>query len=230
MLTRIVFIFLTCSFLYGQEKSLANMASSKEQLKIVENDTLFKPYYPEGIYISKKDFINKNVSSSKAVEMIGFDRKRADSIIHNPYFYYSENNKKVYNVFAISYRGHLYFQIRAILKNRNKNDRAQSTYFPNTFVRVIIGGENYFYTEVDLVNQWAHGAVSNLGVAGAIIANDLIKGKGVVWDFENEEFNIFKSCKDYNEFIEVILPDDVQECEKHQPNMWKVRETIEKIK
>mgnify|MGYP000439297352 CR=1 FL=1 len=63
-----------------------------------------------------------------------------------------------------------------------------------------------------------------------IIASDLIKGKGIVWDFENEEFNIFKNCKDYNEFIKDESPDDIQKCEKRQPNMFAVRKAINKIK
>lgn len=162
--------------------------------------------------------------------MRNFNKEAIDSIIHNPYFYYSENNKKVRNVFAISYKEHLYFQIKAILKNRNKTDRAQSTNFHNTFVRVILGGKNYFYTEAELVNAWAYGTAVNFGIAVAILANDLIKGKGIVWDFSNEEFNIFKSCKDYNKFINGKASKDIQDCKYHQPNMLLVRETIEKIK
>lgn len=222
--TLIIFI---SSFVFGQEKA---PVISNNNNKEVHRDTLYKPNYPEGIYLSKRDFINKVPSSQKSVEMIGFNKKRIDSIIHNPYFYYASTNKKVKNVFAISYKGHLYFQIKAILKNRNKTDRAQNTNFHNTFVRVIIGGENYLYTEAELANQWAYGTAVNFGVAGGLIANDLIKGKGVVWDFKNNEFNIFKSCKDYNEFIENKVPDEIQECERHQPNMIAVRKTIEKIK
>ena len=42
--------------------------------------------------------------------------------------------------------------------------------------------------------------------------------------------DIFKNCKDYNEFIKAIYPDGIQECEKHQPDITKIREVIEKIK
>ncbi|MCH3882684.1 hypothetical protein [Tenacibaculum aquimarinum] len=206
---------------------ITNSIFSQNEIK---TDTLFKPNYPEGIYVSKKDFINKKPSIFEEVKMMNLKRQNIDSIIHNPYFYYPKNNRKVRKIFAISYKGHLYFQIKAILKNRNKTDRAQSTNFHNTFVRVIMGGENYLYTEAELVNQWAMGTAVNFGIAGSVIANDLIKGKGIVWDFKNEEFNIFKSCKDYNKFIEDKAFDDVQECKKHQPNMMKVRRTIEKIK
>jgi len=227
----IILILLISNTIFGQEKNTLNITPENSELtEIVKSDTLFKPNYPDGIYLSKKDFIIKKVNTSKVVELRNFNKKPIDSIIHNPYFYYTDNNKKVKNVFAISYKGHLYFQIKAILKNRNKTDRAQSTNFHNTFVRVIMGGNNYLYTEAELVNQWAAGVAVNFGVVGGMIANDLIKGKGIVWDFKNQEFNIFKSCKDYNKFISEKIKDDIQECKNQQPNMLKVRETIEKIK
>jgi hypothetical protein len=227
----IILIILISNTISGQEKNTLNLTPKNSELtKNIKSDTLFKPNYPDGIYLSKKDFINKKANTSRAFELRGFNKKPVDSIIHNPYFYYTENNKKVKNVFAISYKGHLYFQIKAILKNRNKTDRAQNTNFHNTFVRVIMGGNNYLYTEAELANQWAMATAVNLGVFGGIIANDLIKGKGIVWDFKNEEFNIFKSCKDYNKFINGKIKDDIQECKNLQPNMFRVRETIEKIK
>ena len=54
--------------------------------------------------------------------------------------------------------------------------------------------------------------------------------KGIVWDVKNKEFNIFKNCKDYNEFIKAIYPEGVQSCEQHQPDITRIREVIEKIK
>lgn len=206
---------------------------SEKQTGIKESDTLFRANYPEGIYYTKEDFINQRVDNSKAIQMSDFNQQVLREAIHNPFFYFSESNKKVKNVFAISYKGHLFFQVKAILKNRNKNDKAQDSKHPNSFVRVIIGGKNYLYTEVDLANKWAQGAYYGGigGTAGGILANDLIKGKGVVWDFKNREFNIFRSCKDYNDFIfELSLFDDIQDCEKHQPNIFQVRKAIDKIK
>lgn len=197
---------------------------------VTHTDTLFRAHYPDGIYTTKNDFINKKPSVLKPITLKGLNNKPTDDIIHNCYFYDADTNKKIKNVFAVSYQGHLYFQLKAILKNRNKNDRAQSTNMPHTFVRVIIGGNNYFYTEAELVNQWAAGTAVNFGVVGGIIAQDLIKGKGIVWDFNNEEFNIFKSCKDYNDFIANKSNEDLQDCKKHQPDMFEVRKTIEKIK
>ena len=58
----------------------------------------------------------------------------------------------------------------------------------------------------------------------------MIKGKGIVWDIKNQEFNIFKNCKDYNDFIKDKYPEGVQQCENQQPDMLLVRKAIEKIK
>lgn len=227
----LLLLTLIVNTVYSQDKDTLNLTFDKHvPSRAVKPDTLYKPNYPDGIYITKSDFINKTPSSLKSVNLKGLNSKLTDSIIHNCYFYYAETDKKIKDVFAISYQGHLYFQLKAILDNRNKTDRAQSTNFHNTFVRVIIGGDNYFYTEAELVNQWAAGTAANFGLIGGVIMNDLIKGKGIVWDFKNEEFNIFKSCKDYNEFIANKSSDDLQECKNHQPNMIEVRKTIEKLK
>lgn len=196
-------------------------------------DNLFQPNYPEGIYETKSDFLSKtpsNIEAINALELVSLKRIHKDSLPHNCFFFFDKSRSKIRNVFAISYNGQLYFQIKAILKHKNKNDRAQNNSNHYSFVRVIFGGENYFYTEANLVNKWTSGVVANLGLAGSQIYSDMIYGKGIVWDFDNEEFNIFKSCKDFNEFIIDKLPKMVQDCESHQPDNFKVRNAIMKIK
>jgi len=228
-------IFLSISLLttfflaQGQEKDSLALEDTTKISKIVLKDTLYRANYPEGIYKTKEDFINKKVSSTEKVKMLGHAKRYLKDGTHSTYFHYSENNKKVKNVFAISYKGHLYFQIKAIQKNRQKKDRAQSTNYHNMFVRIIMGGDNYLYTEANLVNKWAYGFASN-GPGGYYAAENLIELKGIVWDIKNEEFNIFKSCKDYNRFIINKVPKDIQKCKEHQPNIFEVRKTIEKIK
>ena len=205
-----------------------------EEVKVPEvQDTLFKPYYPEGIYKTKEDFIAKKPSSTEALRakgLVGLDKTLLTSIAH-ACFFYDLADYKLKNVFAVSYKGHLYFQIKAILNNRNKTDRAQTSDFVNGFVRVIMGGDNYFYTEADLANVWAQGTAYGIGGAGGVmLAQSFVRGKGIVWDFKNAEFNIFKNCKDYNAFIQPLNPDGVQQCDNHHANIWKVRTAIEKIK
>ena len=206
-----------------------------EEVKVPEvEDTLFKPRYPDGIYKTKEDFIAKKPNSTETVRpkgLVGLDKPLLTTIEHACYFY-DMYDYKLKNVFAVSYKGHLYFQVQAILDNRNKTDRAQASDFANGFVRVIMGGDNYFYTEADLSNAWAQGlAYGGIGgAAGGMAARSFVNGKGVVWDFKNNEFNIFKNCKDYTAFIQPLYAEGVQECKKQQANIWEVRKAIEKIK
>ncbi|MEM6517574.1 MAG: hypothetical protein AAF688_15435, partial [Bacteroidota bacterium] len=196
----------------------------------INKDTLYYPNYPDGIYENMEDFLNRTPSSTEKVNAIKLYKTEriTDSLLeHNIYFFSNKTKSKIRNVFATSYKGQLYFQIKAILKNRNKTDRAQKNSRQQSFVRVIMGGENYLYTEVELANQWATGTAYNFGLVGSKIAQDLIKGKGVVWDFARKEFNIFKSCKDYNVFIEDKLKSAIQKCENHQPRIFAVRRAIE---
>ncbi|MNK24450.1 hypothetical protein D3C87_427560 [compost metagenome] len=217
-----------------ESKTAPNENKEISTLRAIENDTLFRPNYPEGIYKTKQDFINKkNRPNSVLIPkgLTGFEKTELESIEHNCFFY-TTGDQKLKNVFAVSYKGHLYFQTSAILSNRNKTDRAQTTHFTNGFVRVIIGGENYFYTEADLTNLWAQ-ALAYGAASPAIsynLARSMVYGKGIVWDFKNQEFNIFKNCDDYNDFIQDIYPPGIQSCVKQQPNVLDIRKTMEKIK
>lgn len=206
-----------------------------ERLRIMREEAGSLKLRRNGIYITKEDFIKERISSTDEVVakgMYGFEKPVLTKIEDNCFFYYKATDEKVKNVFAICYKGHLYFQISAILENRNKTDRAQTNDFPNSFTRVLSGGQNYYYLEASLANQWAQGfAYGGVGGAtGGVLANSMVNGKGVVWDIKNQEFNIFKNCIDYNEFIKDKYPDGVQTCEKQQADILKIREAIEKIK
>ena len=220
----------------AEEKQLTaerNLKNEQERARLEEERKL--KLVPDGIYYTKEDFLNKKPNSLEAIipkELIWFEKSEINGIPDACFFYSKQEDKKIKKVFAISYQGHLYFQIQAILSNRHKTDRAQTNDFPNGFTRVLSAGQNYYYVEADLVNGWAQGfAYGGIGgAAGAVIADQMHNMKGIVWDVKNKEFNIFKNCKDYNEFIKAIYPDGIQECEKHQPDITKIREVIEKIK
>lgn len=203
-----------------------------EPSKIV-NDTLYKPNYPEGIYTTKEDFLARKPSYNEPVIPISVrgDDYYTDTI-EDHCFFIKINESKIRRVFAISYKGHLYFRIGAILDNRNKTDRAQDTDFPQSFARVLMGGENYYYLEANLTNIWARGAAYGGfgGIVGSSLANSWKYKKGIVWDIKNIEFNIFKNCKDYNDFIKAKLSDAVQQCKENQPELHEVRKAIWRIK
>lgn len=228
--------------LQSDDSKFTNLAmpSQPELPKHEINNNFYKPDYPEGVYYTKEDFINKKVTNINLTKrsLIGFEKKVVDDNEQNCFFYDS-SNIKLKNVFAVVYHGLLYFSIKNILQNRNKTDRAQESDFPNSFTQVLMGGNNYLYVETELANAWAKGLAYGLAgqggaIGGAGIAMSsstfLNNGKGIVWDFKNLEFNIFKNCEDYNDFIKDKSPSDVQKCENNQPDNFKVRAAISKIK
>jgi hypothetical protein len=213
---------------------ILNLTSYSQNPSEQQDYNLFKPNYPDGIYKTKEDFIRK-IPFQKATiipkGLVGSTKPTLTELTHNCFFFYSFSDEKINDAFAISYKGHLYFQIKSILKYKNKRDNSESHTFPNSYVKVIIGGENYFYTEADLANSWSKGlAYGSGGSVGGVIGSSLGNGKGIVWDFKNKEFNIFSNCKDFNEFITDKYSKGIQECSKNQPDILKIREAIEKIK
>jgi hypothetical protein len=213
--------------IYKGETAKSKPQTVSEQPK----DTLYRPNYPEGIYKTKEDFLAKKPSSREFLLPVGQTGNFLENIEHNCFFLVGEGDK-LKNAFAVSYKGNLYFQVNAIIKNKNKKDKAQTYAVSHQFVRVIIGGENYFYTEADLTNAWAEGLAYAAGgsIMGPVMAKSVVYGKGIVWDIKNSEFNIFKNCKDYNIFITPLYSEGVQDCNEHLPNMYKVREAMEKIR
>ncbi len=147
-------------------------------------------------------------------------------------FFFDDKNSKLKNVFAVVHNGILYFNVKSILSNRNKNDGAQDSDNPNSFTRVLLGGDNYQYAEINIGNVWekgfAYGAVG--GATGSSLANLANSYKGIVWDYANNEFNIFKNCKDYNDFIKDKSPNDIQTCVNKQTDNVKIRIAMLKIK
>lgn len=84
---------------------------------------LFKPEFPEGIYLTKEDFINKTPLNEQL--KLGDDAGPYldETIIccATTHFYYNESSNKVKDAYAISHNGYLYFQTKIIIKNRSKN-------------------------------------------------------------------------------------------------------------
>jgi hypothetical protein len=155
-----------------------------------------------------------------------------DSLADEVFFRYKSNNAKVKKTFAISCKGFLYFQNSQIIKrkNRNKADKDQTTNDTNAFVRVRQGGDNFLYTETELHSAWEAGVAYNFGAAGASIAGDLGRFKGVVWDLKKQEFNIFRNCKDLNVFLQEYFPEGMQRCSSKKYDILAVREIMRKIK
>lgn len=199
--------------------------SQNDDTKDLENYSVHA-IYPEGVYLSQKDFENKTPDTSLEIIKKDFGKNRTDNIIVPPSFFYKNRNKRIKKVFAISHKDTLYFQIKTILQNRNKDDKAQDSNFKSGFAEVLIAGENYLYMEAPLVNKWKYAVALN--VEGNAL--ETVGNKGIVWDQEAKEFNIFRSCKDYNDFIASKVLDAEQECVSGIVDLKSVKEAIFIIK
>lgn len=213
--------------------------------------SIYQSALPEGLYLTKDDFLKKTPSEFRQLTI---DRIRlvndSDSLARRCFFMEKDSKKRVKKVFAISHNGQLYFSNWAILDNKAKSDKSVSPVESmNSFVRVIIGGDNYLYAEGAFVNAWQAGlggGVSNamgveFGIVGAVVGNEVGKaidksfptttfgGTGVVWDIKKEEFNIFRNCKDFNEFFETDSVEKI-DCGKQIFELKQIREIIDKIK
>lgn len=213
--------------------------------------SLYKSSFPEGLYRTKEDFIKKAPSEflQLTIDKI-LSVNDSDSFAHRCFFKEKDTNKRIKKVFAISHNGQLYFSNWAILDNKAKSDKSVSPIESmNSFVRVLIGGDNFLYAEGAFINPWRaglSGGVSNamgveFGIVGAVVGNEVGKaidksypittfgGTGVVWDIKKEEFNIFRNCSDFNEFFE---NDSVKkiDCGKQIFELKQIREIIDKIK
>lgn len=183
-------------------------AYSQNEGEFGSNDSSYVNYYPDGIYKTKEDFIAKKPSSSPST----LYRKRvnihwaAKDTLNHFWFNYKEgkSTKGVKKVFAVSHNGNLYFADRAVVHpdNRGKEDRDQSPRLFGTFSRVICGNDQYLYFEAYLSSRSEALLGSYTGVPGSVVSGNLSFSKGVVWDFKNNMFDIFRNCKDYNAFIE----------------------------
>mgnify|MGYP001611813656 CR=1 FL=1 len=198
-------------------------------------DSIYKTIYLDGVFETKEDFLKgrrKNYEIYPKAHRKD-ERYKSGTVAdpgHAVRFRYKSNDKVVSKVFAITYNGFLYFQVDAITKEINRKDRFQSGEFDYTFIRAILGGQNYIYTEYEFADNWEQALVVNAaGGAGYALAELLEKSKGVVWDYWKHEFNIFRQCKDFNVFISDKLPSATQNCDD-KLNLLEVRKAIAQIK
>jgi hypothetical protein len=195
--------------------------------------------YPNGIYEKKEDFLNRKPSRNEKLILektpITYE---IDSIMSRCYFYTKTDKKIIKKAFAISYKGYLYFGIKSILKNKNKKDKSLSG-DTRAFIIVLESEKKFLYTESVLINPLKYGASVGVshgvgGIIGEKLGNLIEKpnspyDKGIVWDFKNEEFNIFKNCEDYNDFIKEYS-NDLLDCNNEQNILIRIRKNIKQIR
>ncbi|RKD85038.1 hypothetical protein BC643_4557 [Mangrovibacterium diazotrophicum] len=205
---------------------------------------IYQSNFPEGLYQTKEDFLKKTPSLflQLTIDKIKLVND-SDSLARRCFFKEKDTNKKIKKVFAISHNGQLYFSNWAILDNKSQKDKSVSPVESmNSFVRVLIGGDNFLYAEGAFVNPWQTGFSAGVaegvgGIIGSELGNAIDKsypittfgGTGVVWDIKNEEFNIFRNCSDFNDFVE-NFPVEKIDCGKQIFELKQIREILNKIK
>ncbi|MDR3272623.1 MAG: hypothetical protein LBT29_03965 [Flavobacteriaceae bacterium] len=203
----------------------------------IPTDTRYKPNYPDGIYAAKEDFLNKTPSSHEEIVFmslkgLGMSNKDVLKVGEDDNcFIYTADDKKLKNVFAVSQDGFLYFNVKAILKNKSKGNGSQDSDTPNAFTRATIGGDNYMYMETVLANTWGKSFAYQFGATGGALAATMDHMKGVIWDFKTQKFDIFKNCSDFNKFLLNVKLDKQVDCEGNRHSyLLEARNIIEEIK
>ena len=230
MMLKILYTYIFfCLFIgkgYSQENtSFENITN--DSLVLVNN-------YPEGVYRTLDDFLNKNViflgNAIERRQMIGFDNNVIERNIeaNQVFFYNNKNNSKITNYFAISYNGNLYIQQRQIQKFASKKDKNQEGDNPNSYHRVLKDGK-FLYLEVPFANGWSKAfAYGSGGAVGGVIGASLNSLKAVVFDINKKEFVFMRKCEDLKILMEKYNADDFK-CDDKNIEILFVRENIDRI-
>lgn len=203
----------------------------------------YSPGYLEGIYLTKQDFIARKPNSSPKLTKKSFGRgDRINDDSDELCYFYDQDDKKLKKVFAVVHNNLLYFNTKSMLdkKNRNKKDVSHGSDYPNSFSRVLMGGDHYLYFESPIHNVLIAGLTGGLsaGLSSAISGthttvipighNQAVKP--VLWDYKNQEFNIIRSCDDFDKFLWKAKPTAAGLCEKEGYSRETIWTIIEQIK
>lgn len=213
--------------------ALAQEATTADSTVVVKSERIAsQTSYPEGVYATMEDFLAKKPSNPIATAPLqpknfyGYALTEPAEVCFFYYRFGSSSDTKI-RAFAISYRGSLYFQIKHILKKKDKRGRSEEHMNPNMFVQVISEGENYIYTESDFGNGWSMGLAAN-HYGGNMRGS--YERMGVVWDKANKVFLIMKFCEDFNEFIKPLNHEYVRTCAKNErPSLEIMRSALREI-
>jgi hypothetical protein len=185
--------------------------------------TIKKGDFPEGLYMTLEDVLNKTPSST---EELFFKPAIARDTLKFPekvFFYFKEENSKVKYPLGVSYKGEIYFQ--TYRKYTNKKDKGYDPDAYSRFCKATSYGR-FVYFEEDIMGIWSKGWKYNLGLIGATTINS--KTRGMVIDFEKKEINIFRDCPDMLEFLSVHNLKLIN-CDKNYLSIEETRKIIAEI-
>lgn len=164
-------------------------AQEKEYPSIKKGD------FPEGIYMTLEDVLNKKPSSTEEVYFKACEKCDSLDMPEKAFFYFKEKNKRVRIPLAVSHKGEMYFQ--TYRKYTNKKDNGYDPDQYSRFCKVLNYGR-FIYFEENMKGLWSK---AFLGALSPLTYSINGKTKGIVLDLDNKEFNILQNCEDLNDFL-----------------------------
>lgn len=187
-----------------------------------EHQTIRKGDFPEGVYMTLEDVLNKKPSLTDEVYFETNEKYDDVNLPEKAFFYFKKNGKKIKFPLAVSHKGEMYFQ--TYRKYTNKKDKGYDPDAYSRFCKVTIYGRFIYFEESmrGMFSKFALGAISP--VTYSINGNI----KGIVLDLENREFNILRDCEDLNNFLkEKNIPEF--ECKSDIYTIGDLRAKIDEI-
>ncbi|MBS3992174.1 MAG: hypothetical protein KGZ87_00480 [Bacteroidetes bacterium] len=168
----------------------------------IENNRQSSHYYPKGIYQTFETFKSGIPSDSTSL----FVKKTGnDTISHR--FYNGLTNERLKKEFAFSDGTHLYLNLNQIIKNFEKEDRGQLKDDGSYHIKALTIGSRYIYFEDYFTSTEA-------AVLGGLMAASIARRvKGLVYDREKQQFNLFKNAQDFEKFIRENHPEHLSKVE-----------------
>lgn len=230
-------------------------SKSIPQIKGVFNQKEFT--YPDGLYLTKEDFISKN-TEDKLFEMkpnIYADLFEQSVDLVN--FYDTKGKFPEYqqrDYFAIVRNGDIYFNVKEIKKIAKDKKILLAKEIPNfAYVRVKAGSDSHLYMELPK-SQQNNGYLMMFGMAGAIASTmintkdvpegysenyiNLVKEgvitispndyKGIIFDTKDKEFKIISTCSDLKNYAMKYSSEFSLDC-KVDYSIDKQREILNKL-
>lgn len=158
--------------------------------------------YPKGIYQTFETFKSGVPSDS----ITTFVKKTGnDTISHR--FYNGITNIRLKKEFAFSDGNQLYLNLNQIIKNFEKEDRGQLKDDGNYHIKALNIGARYIYFEDYFTS-------SEAAIMGGLMAASIARRvKGLVYDREKQQFNLFKNAQDFEKFIKENHPEYLSKVE-----------------
>lgn len=116
--------------------------------------------FPEGIYMTLEDVLNKKPSSTDEVYFETNEKYDDVNLPGKAFFYLKKNNRKVKFPLAVSFKGEMYFQ--TYRKYTNKKDKGYDPDAYSRFCKVTNYGRFIYFEESmrGMFSKFALGAVS----------------------------------------------------------------------